>query len=269
MSKQNQALEILSRVPVYVGKRLKALALPHIERGILPSEMAALCGIVEAVGATRIIESGRWLGYSTEVLSAYYKDSPLVQIDSIEYFRSAQAKICERRLAHCTNVNLLYGDATKIVPGMLEGRTEPTVLLFDGPKGWPAVRLLKKVLDTYPQVRAVCLHDCYKDSEARNAMIESFPNCTFTDDPAFLKRFSYLDQGIAVGKVHPEKYSGSIDSLEKSYGPTLGIAFPDESIGRKNHSMISSVNAYLWWSYGTAEAFLRETLYTLRNIFKR
>ncbi len=65
---QESPNDILHVIPKSVGTKIKAFGHIHVERGIFPSEMAAVVGIVEHVGATRIIESGRWLGSSTELL---------------------------------------------------------------------------------------------------------------------------------------------------------------------------------------------------------
>lgn len=264
------ASTLLANVPDAVGKKLASLSLSHVERGIFPSEMAAACSIAEAVGAQRIIESGRWLGYSTEVLSKYFINSP-IQIDSLEYSRSEQAKACERRLASCKNVRLLYGDTTKMLPGMLEGRPEPTALLFDGPKGLVAVRFLRKIMDTYPQVRVALIHDCNLGSEGRAVIPDLFSDYAFTDDPSFVERFSYLDEGVSslIASLYPDKCSGDPTTFpEKSYGPTLAI-LTNDATNTPNTQRYSPLEAYVLHELGKSEASLRSILYTLRDIFKQ
>jgi hypothetical protein len=215
---------VLEAVPSATATRLLALGQRYQERGILNSELAAICGVAEVLKVRRIIESGRWLGHSTEILSEYFRGTP-VKIESIDYMRTQIGVECEARLRNRPNVVLYYGDAFKVIPGIIVTSQAPALLLIDGPKGRAAVRLIQMLMDRYPQIVGAFLHDTYLGSEARAAVEETFPACAFTDHPAFVERFHSLDRSLPVGTFAPTKYSG--DPLRSrqplSYGPTLAF----------------------------------------------
>ncbi|MEK7579301.1 MAG: hypothetical protein AAB460_02090 [Patescibacteria group bacterium] len=261
--------DLLRSVSIDVGNRVRALHLEHVDRGILPSEMTAVCGIIEHLGVNRIIESGRWLGYSTQMLAAYFADAP-IRIESIEYYRTDVGALCEERLRPYTNVRLYYGDAMKLLPGLLEGGSEPTALLIDGPKGAKAVGLIKKIFERYENVAVVFLHDSYEGSEARIAIREMGLDAEYTDDTQFVTRFAFLDEGIALGSIHPDKYSGTIKTLPiKSYGPTLAIL----TSAQTNHGVLrrgvfARLLARCVFAYGIFEAEIRKLVYQIKKKMK-
>jgi len=46
----------------------------------------------------------------------------------------------------------------------------------------------------------------------------------FTDQKLYVNRFKFLDHGIPLGKIQPEKYTGDPCMANgKSYGPTLSL----------------------------------------------
>jgi hypothetical protein len=228
-----RAEAMLLTVPEAVAEKLAGLKEEWVPRGILRSEMAAVCGIAEALGVRRIVESGRWAGHSTAVLSSYFAGSAMV-IESVDYWRTEVGVACERRLAGRPNVRLYYGDAFKLLPALIGRATEPVLLLLDGPKGARAVRLIRALMERCPHIVGACLHDAYVGSQARRAVEETFSAHAFSDLPGFVERFWHLDAGIPVADGHPGKCSGDPRRTRQplSYGPTLALMLPPNRPGR-------------------------------------
>lgn len=249
------------------AERFNTLGLSHVDRGILPSEMHAACAIMKRLGVKRIIESGRWLGFSTEALAAYFKDED-VHIDSIEFVRNERGIECEKRLAPYKKVRLYYGDAKLLLPGLLAQQKDiPTAILLDGPKGELAVRILKEVLSEYNTIVVAFIHDTYAGSGGRIAVEREFPDAVFTDDIAFLSNFSHLDKDISIGTVHPEKYSGTIATYpQKSYGPTLAI-ISSPFTGNPVGILKRILHIQLFW-FGLLQAFVHAQVLRVGKYFR-
>lgn len=198
------------------------------DRGILNSEMLATCAVAEELGVEVFIESGRWLGQSTEILARYFENKPVL-VESIEAFWDENAVHVEKKLGGRKNLNLLYGDANTTVPALIKKhKGKKVAILFDGPKGGPAIDIFRLALTYSDDVMVGFFHDMRKPSEnmpngSRGAMELAFPNSFYTDDEDFVKEFGALDQGCEVALWRPY----SIDGKEiGSYGPTIGLTFP-------------------------------------------
>ena len=74
----------------------------------------------------RIIESGRARGQSTHVLALMFPESEIASIEFDE--KSPDCLVAAARLASFKNVQLLFGDSTKLIPSML---IENDVVLID------------------------------------------------------------------------------------------------------------------------------------------
>ena len=150
--------------------------------GILPSEMHAFVGICKAQSVTRVVESGRHLGYSTE----YLAESGF-EVFSIERVPVTSA---DQVLGMRSNVTLLNGDSIRALPTLIGDRC---AVVLDGPKGLPALDLWKQVAD-----RCVlgAIHDASKmNSEGINPCRSTFEaaGAWFTDDPEYVSATKSLD----------------------------------------------------------------------------
>lgn len=203
------------------------------ERGILNSEMLAVCSVCDELNVDIILESGRARGHSTMLLARYFRDKP-VRIVSFELSRDLDAEFAERRLRSYTHLDLRYGDSMALIPTMvreLRNSGHKIALLIDGPKGRDAVELIELVLRISPDVVAVFVHDARKPSPARPLMEQRFLRLFFTDHDNFHQTFGELDKGclpregqdITDHTWRPfMKGNMSIDT----YGPTLALMFP-------------------------------------------
>jgi len=198
------------------------------DRGILNSEMLAVCAVAEELHVEVFIESGRWLGQSTEVLSRYFENKPVL-IESVEVFRDENAIHVENKMKGKKNLNLLYGDANTIVPALVKKhKGKKIAILFDGPKGSSAIDIFRLALIYSDTVVAGFFHDMRKPLEnmlngSRAAMEDVFPNSFYTDDEDFVQEFSMLDRNCEVALWRPY----SIDNKKiGSYGPTIGLTLP-------------------------------------------
>lgn len=210
-------------------------AMDWVERGILNSEMLAVSAIAENLGVSRIIESGRWGGHSTSILSHYFEGTS-TRIESIDYSFGPASKACERRLKGRSNVRLFYGDAFKLLPWLLASFGKPTMLLLDGPKGKEAVLFVKRLFELFPHLIGAFIHDTYIGSVARSCIEEEFPIHAFTDNDDYVMSYADLDIGIPFKNFGSGKYCGNKLNNRKplSYGPTLALLLPHVEKTRRN-----------------------------------
>src|SRR5690606_23901300 len=116
---------------------------PYKSGGILPSELAAFLSLAEAREVDAIIESGRSLGYSTEVL-ANWSQSRQIPIHSIE--THPIAIVDEELRFKYVDLSLHREDGLTAVPRLSQQYQRPAILL-DGPKGEKALALWQSVSD--------------------------------------------------------------------------------------------------------------------------
>jgi hypothetical protein len=206
---------------------------PYEPRGIFNSEMALLIGLCRKLGVEVVIESGRARGQSTFLLGKYL---PGVAIHSVERQRDSDALFAERRLDELDNVTLWYGDGLKLVPQIVQAKTGRRIaILLDGPKGHPALDLLKECTIS-PDVVVGFIHDMRRvdhDEPApfRLAAEKMFPGAFFTDDPDYVEATKHLDAPVwALGSEKSQWVPFNIGGEHTgSYGPTLGVFVMENS----------------------------------------
>lgn len=200
------------------------------DRGILHSEMLAVCSLIESQKINVIIESGRWRGQSTEILAKYFHAKP-VQIESIELFHDNNALYVEAKLARHSNVQLHYGDANRLVPFLAKKHPGKKIaVLFDGPKGKSAINLFRLSFLQAPNIVLGFFHDMRLPTSempniGRKEMEEIFPQAFFTDDTDYVKEFQTLDEQCTTALWKPYSIDGNPIG---SYGPTLAIIVPSQ-----------------------------------------
>jgi hypothetical protein len=216
--------------------RFRQVLCNYEERGILHSEMLAVCALCDEIGIEVIIESGRCRGQSTLTLARYFEDQH-VQLISIELVRDENALFAEERLAHYGNVQLLYGDSRKLMPrlvGELAGKR--IAVLLDGPKGQIAIDLVKTLIQQSENIVVAFFHDMRKGVPQRSIMENNFRRVFFTDDQKYVETFSELDAecqprpGTRITMHTWRPYMKGHNRIE-SYGPTLAVVFPMVSEG--------------------------------------
>jgi hypothetical protein len=199
------------------------------DRGILNSEMLCVCSVSEALGVDVFIESGRWRGQSTEILSRYFEGKPVI-VESIEVFRDENAFHVEEKMKNRKNIRLRYGDANDVVPRLVKLYAGKKIaILFDGPKGGPALDIFRLSLAKNDSIVAGFFHDMRKPTEempnqSRREMENVFPEAFFTDDDDFVKEFGSMDKTCEVALWRPYHIDGKKIG---SYGPTIGLILPD------------------------------------------
>jgi hypothetical protein len=199
------------------------------DRGILNSEMLCVCSVSEALGVDVFIESGRWRGQSTEILSRYFEGKPVI-VESIEVFRDENALHVEEKMKSRKNIRLRYGDANDVVPRLVKRYAGKKIaILFDGPKGGPALDIFRLALAKNDSIVAGFFHDMRKPTEempnqSRREMEGIFPESFFTDDDDFVREFGSMDKTCEVALWRPYHIDGKKIG---SYGPTIGLILPD------------------------------------------
>lgn len=222
-------------------------SLSFLSGAVLPSEAFLLHTIADAVGASLLLESGVGEGGSTRAACAWARSASSAEAPSAprRVVALERRQLSERTLgplaAACGDaLEFRAGDAFETLEGVLmeagagrhEGNATVAVVFIDGPKGRVAVRLAKDILDRFPGVRAVALHDVprldprYRDRQdrhlARKAM-EALPYVQFFSDAAwYVAAFAErLDAHVPWSVRH-----GGTPTTG-SYGHTLGVLVRD------------------------------------------
>jgi len=168
------------------------------------------------------VESGRYRGYSTQILAEYLSESG-TSVTSIDLERGTEAdKAARNRLSGYDNLDLRYGDSRDILSDEIEGSA---AVLIDGPKGDVAIELALDCLKR-EETALVAVHDLSMDRFYRDISELLFTRTFFSDNDDFVAAFRHLDDPCWDCDDIPwqEPYTHSNETVE-SYGPTLGLFF--------------------------------------------
>lgn len=212
------------------------------ERGILHSEMLAVCAICDVLDIDVFIESGRARGQSTLILAKNFINKN-VRLISIELNRDSNALFAEERLNIYKNVELLYGDSHILMPKIVKKLSGKNIaVLLDGPKGENAIRLFKMLLSTSGNIQVGFFHDTRKGTPARDLIVKQFSRIFFTDNEKYVEKFKSLDKKCMPKNggeitIHTWRPFMKGNDEIKSYGPTLAVVFPTthESKAAREH----------------------------------
>jgi predicted O-methyltransferase YrrM len=193
--------------------RSRVAAIPYEAKGILYSEMFFFYLCARAVGARRIVESGRARGQSTLVLARCFPELPVI---SVEYdAHSPDAAVALARLKGLDNLELRFGDATRLLPRIVQ---RGDAVIIDGPKGYRGLRLALRLL-AQGHVAAVFLHDIGRGSAQRRFLQARLPRALYSDDPGFARLAHVLD--AAVRETIPLEQRWREPDAPAGYGYTL------------------------------------------------
>lgn len=210
--------------------RARIAQVPYERKGILYSEMFFFYLCASAAHPTRILESGRARGQSTLLLAVGFPEAPIV---SIEFDRgSPDAPVAVRRLGSFRNVELRFGDATRLLPAVAQ---PGDVTLIDGPKGFRALRLALRLL-AQGRTRMIFLHDVGRETPERRFLEKHLPGTLYSDGVRFAGIAHVLD-AAAAGDI-PPGHRWEAGGAPLGYGYTLACLQwrPDVSYRR------------LWWA---------------------
>ncbi|MBZ0135248.1 MAG: hypothetical protein K8I27_02605 [Planctomycetes bacterium] len=205
-----------------------AAACGYEEMGVLNSEILFLCACIHPEAPPRIIESGRGRGQSTALLAKLF---PKTEIISVELEKGTEHdRIARERLTPFENVQLLYGDSTKLLPRILRN---DDVVLVDGPKGPAGVFLCLNACRAATP-RMIFLHDTHHGQKERQLTDVFWRGAGYSDHPAYVAEFSHLDsecwKHISDHDIHGwEAPSKRMGEAQPSYGPTLACLPPMRS----------------------------------------
>jgi len=167
--------------------RARVSGVPYERKGILFSEMYFLYLCARAARPARILESGRARGQSTVLLAVSFPDLPIVSVEHDA--ASLDVPVAAQRLAPFRNVELRFGDATRILPAIAR---PGDVALIDGPKGFRAVRLALQLL-AQGRVGMVFVHDLLPRTPERRFVERWLPEALYSDDARFARIAHVLD----------------------------------------------------------------------------
>jgi len=192
--------------------RERIRGVPYERKGILFSEMFFLCLCAAAVRPARILESGRARGQSTLLLAASFPALPIVSLEHDP--NSADVPVAAARLQPFRNVELRFGDATRILPAMAR---PGDVALIDGPKGFRGLRLALRLL-AQGRVAMVFLHDVSPGTPERRFLEAWLPAALYSDDPRFAGVAHVLD---AAADDIPQAHRWHGSGPAQGYGYSL------------------------------------------------
>ena len=201
---------------------------PYQIKGIFNSELLMIITIAKELNIEQIIESGRARGQSTEIIGRFAIDNN-IEFKSIESHNGGDdAEYAEERMKRMPGIKLLYGDSFDLMPKLIEDKK--TLILIDGPKGSNMWKLFN-IMNRIPGVAGIFLHDTYKNHSNRKNLQREYPGKFITtDDPVYVKNYSFLDYDCwkfnPWGPYEMGSYiSGRVSNLHKceSYSATLSF----------------------------------------------
>lgn len=207
----------------------RAASVPWQQRSILLSEAFAFCVIADLFDVDIILESGIYLGRSTEIWANYFPDKQVCAVD-----QRLKEKVKER-LQGYDNITLIEEDGLHSLNLLIEKfRNKKIGIFMDGPKGKFAIDWGKEAL-SQQGVKFFALHDISKSKKAiREYFISLNKENFFTDEEWFIDEYSKMDKN----ESNWDKRQGLIwipfklifedrkrDKILGSYGPTIGFAF--------------------------------------------
>jgi hypothetical protein len=186
--------------------------IPYERKGILNSEMYFLWLCAHTLKPKRVLESGRARGQSTLILARCFPDAEII---SVEYDRnSPDVPIAEARLKGESNVRLLFGDATRLLPQIAE---PGDIALIDGPKGFRGVRFALSLLMS-GRVPLVFVHDTGPDTAERRFLEVTLPAARYSDEPQIAAATHGLDDEVAADIPPANRYTARRGGTGYGYG---------------------------------------------------
>ena len=210
--------------------------VPWQDRSILMSEAFAFCGVGDLFDIDIVLESGVWLGRSTEIFASYFAPKRVVAVDV------SLKKVMVDRLGKYDNLTLVQDDGPSYIKRMLkDSKIKRAGIFIDGPKESRAVDCAKKLL-AYENVSFVAIHDAHK-SKVKRMLVNLKHPLFFTCEKWFIKKYSKLDRGEShwdeqqdkkwIPHLIISKNEKSLDRNLGDYGYTIGFAFNPIILERK------------------------------------
>lgn len=192
-----------------------AAALPELRRGIRKSEGFFIYATIGPDFKGQIVESGRALGQSTELLARSYPDARIVSIE--REVGTPDAIEALSRLKSVGNIACLFGDSRVLLPELtLPG----DVVVIDGPKNIRAVKLGLEVI-ARKKPRAVFIHDCRRGSFTRQFLDSHYAGRVFfSDEPQFVALSCQMDTHLPAQEL-AQWSTLEAQPRDRSYGGTF------------------------------------------------
>jgi len=225
--------------------------------GMFPSELLLFIYFCDKRKVDTIIESGRYRGYSTAILSEYFVDKD-IDIYSIERNKNTEVEEIARKKVDNNNVEFKYGDSTEVMKRYVGGRT---TALIDGPKGDKAVLFAAKLMK-HNDISLVAIHDLYRNRFARNMSELIFNHKYYSDNEKYVGEFKYMDEKCwhrAGDNTEPFQWDRKDIG---SYARTLGVFLNNDPPVNKQ----AEENIYEYLDNKQTEYKYNNTpLYNIRN----
>lgn len=173
----------------------KVVPTKYYHRGMLSSELFAVCFLYDYLNIDLLIESGTANGRSAEVFAKYDMKN-IISIDTANlkiYSKEQNNELWEsvkKRLSIYKNINFLKADSMTEIPKLLRQHKDKRVAInIDGPKDILACDLAN-ICCKYDNVKFVSIHDQLHN---KNVMNRYFKNVFYTSESWYRSRFKDLD----------------------------------------------------------------------------
>ena len=205
--------------------------IPWQKRSILMSEAFAFCGVGDLLDIDIVLESGIWLGRSTEIFASYFAPRKVIAIDV------NLKKDAVERLKKYGNLTLIQGDGPEYIKNALKSpQIKRAGVFIDGPKESRAVKCAEELLSR-ENVAFVAMHDTHK-AKVKRMLIDLGRPLFFTCEKWFLESYSKFDRGESQWDDEQNmrwipRWIVSRDDKKPNrdlgiYGPTVGFIFNSE-----------------------------------------
>lgn len=192
--------------------RQRIVGVPYERKGVLYSEMLFLFLCAREVGPRRILESGRARGQSTLLLARLFPGLPIISFEHDP--DSPDVPVAQERLKNCSNVDLRFGDAMRMLPAEVQ---KGDIVLIDGPKGFRGLRLAITLLAT-KNPSLVFVHDCGVGSAERAFLDTRVPSGLYSDLVEFARVAHVLDDQCQEYLPEERRFANGRAPIAYGYG---------------------------------------------------
>lgn len=207
--------DLLADSGKYVAEFANLVAdIPYERKGIPNSEMFFLWLCAKSATPRRILESGRARGQSTLMLARCFPDAEVISVEHDS--SSPDVAVAAERLKGESNVRLLFGEGTRMLPRLAE---QGDVALIDGPKGFRGIRLALSLLAS-GKLPLVFIHDLGPATSERRFFDGKLSSVRYSDEPEIVRVSHTLDDEEAMAIPVENRFN----AVEGQHGYGYGLA---------------------------------------------
>jgi hypothetical protein len=205
--------------------------------GMLPSEVLAVCGVIEELNVEVMIEVGKPANNNKRIFENILKDdnTTIICLDSKNNVneRSNQSTINK----YINNQNKFRYIFRSIGDVVKNNKNKRVAILFKGPLKTDLFHIFSKIITNHENVKVGFFHGCWmpgpKTANPQKREINKYyDRLFFTDDIEYVRQFGSLDEVNKTSEICQSDdfffpYTKNNQKIG-SYGPTLAVVIPTE-----------------------------------------